>query len=278
MRMRGVLRFFYHPDLPFPGWIKSPPPVCAMELSRHRNMTSHISEQPMIFQKIHSLINRFTPLSKRKSWALNELDRKLAPYLSFRGGFFIEAGGNDGISQSNTLYFERYLGWRGLLVEAIPSLAETCKENRPDCIVENCALVAKEYSKKTIEIHYRNLMSMVRGGLLNPEEEERFLESGSTHLRGEDEPYSIMVPARTLGSILNHHRIQRIDLLSLDVEGYEAEVLKGIDFSRHRPEHILLEVRKEEVIVGLLHPWYREVAVINQSTGYADKLYKRVAG
>lgn len=39
--------------------------------------------------------------------ALDGLDDKFSKYLNFRNGFFIEAGGNDGISQSNTYYLER---------------------------------------------------------------------------------------------------------------------------------------------------------------------------
>jgi hypothetical protein len=59
----------------------------------------------------------------KRSFGLNELDVKLANHIRFRRGFFVEVGGNDGISQSNTAYLERYLGWRGLLIEPIPELA-----------------------------------------------------------------------------------------------------------------------------------------------------------
>ncbi|KAK7005376.1 hypothetical protein SK128_013969, partial [Halocaridina rubra] len=37
-----------------------------------------------------------------------------------KDGFFIEAGAVDGEHFSNSLYFEKYLGWRGLLVEPFP--------------------------------------------------------------------------------------------------------------------------------------------------------------
>jgi hypothetical protein len=37
-----------------------------------------------------------------------------------RGGFFIEAGAHDGVEASNTLYFEKKMGWTGLLVEPNP--------------------------------------------------------------------------------------------------------------------------------------------------------------
>jgi hypothetical protein len=41
-----------------------------------------------------------------------------------RNGFFIECGANDGMFQSNTVYFERKYSWTGLLVEANPRLAK----------------------------------------------------------------------------------------------------------------------------------------------------------
>src|SRR5215831_4591146 len=78
----------------------------------------------------------------RHSFGLNLLDVKLAEHLSSRRGFFVEAGANDGLAQSNTLYLERYLGWRGLLVEPIPELARLCRVNRPRAMVEECALVS----------------------------------------------------------------------------------------------------------------------------------------
>ena len=51
--------------------------------------------------------------------ALDGLDAKLEQHLDFDGGFFVEAGANDGLTQSNTYYFERWRGWRGLLVTVL---------------------------------------------------------------------------------------------------------------------------------------------------------------
>ena len=64
-------------------------------------------------------------------YALNDLDRKLEKYLDFDNGVFVEAGANDGINQSNTLYLESRRGWRGVLVEALPVLYEQCRRHRP---------------------------------------------------------------------------------------------------------------------------------------------------
>ena len=35
-------------------------------------------------------------------------------------GTFVELGGRDGLMHSNTLFYERCLGWRGVLFEAKP--------------------------------------------------------------------------------------------------------------------------------------------------------------
>src|SRR5450631_929326 len=76
--------------------------------------------------------------------ALNDLDQKLKRYLDFENGFFIEAGGNDGLTQSNTYWFERFRGWRGILVEAVPDQARRCAKNRPRADIVNAALVAAD--------------------------------------------------------------------------------------------------------------------------------------
>src|SRR5262245_53916520 len=76
--------------------------------------------------------------------ALNDLDRKLARYLDYHDGFFVEAGANDGIRQSNTYWFERFRGWRGILVEGVPELVAAARRNRPGARVFEAALVAND--------------------------------------------------------------------------------------------------------------------------------------
>jgi len=207
-------------------------------------------------------------------YGLNKLDKKLASYIDFNNGFFIEAGANNGISQSNTLYFEKYMSWRGLLIEAIPALAEQCRKNRRKCIVENCALVSKNYPDDHIEMQYCNLMSLVKGGLGNQETETLHLESGKKFLRPDEEIYAVSVPTATLSSILDKHKISKVDLLSLDVEGYEPEVLQGIDFYRHRPVFMLIEVRDRSLVETIISPWYKLIAILSINSDYEDILYE----
>ncbi len=98
----------------------------------------------------------------RRSYAKDGLDLKLEPFLRKRDGFFIEAGANDGLKQSNTLYFERHYGWRGLLVEPVPEFAARCRVNRPGCVVEECALVGAD-GPEFLDLTVAGLMSVADG-------------------------------------------------------------------------------------------------------------------
>lgn len=206
--------------------------------------------------------------SQEQSFALNQLDLKLKPYLNFTSGFFVEAGANNGINQSNTLYLEKYRKWKGLLIEPIPELAEQCKVNRPNCIVESCALVPFGFEKPEIEMYYCNLMSLVKGAQKSQEADFQHLQKGEKVQQIKS--YELTVPARTLTSILDQYSISQIDLLSLDVEGFELDVLKGLDFEKYQPTFLLIEARYRTEIDSFLGEKYEVVAELS----HHDILYK----
>ncbi|MGD1711995.1 FkbM family methyltransferase [Dapis sp. BLCC M172] len=218
----------------------------------------------------------------RNSFALNQLDLKLTSYLTWEYGFFIEAGANDGISQSNTLYFEKYKNWQGILVEAIPELAEKCRINRSQSVVENYALVPFDYDRDYIKMYYCNLMSFVDGAIKSDEEKKVHLKAGC-QVQNINHSYEINVPVTTLTAILDKYQVKNIDLFSLDVEGFELDVLQGIDFDKYQPKFMLIEVRYRDrkAIDSFLRPLYEPVAVLSNSINqtlpersHQDILYK----
>lgn len=193
--------------------------------------------------------------------ALYGLDRKLERYLPFRDGFFVEAGANDGYNQSNTYYFERFKGWSGVLVEPIPELFRECVVERPRSQVFNCALVPAGYAEATVRMRYGGLMSLVEGALGSSKADEAHVRAG-TQL-GWDRNYEVSVPARTLSSVLDEVGVPDVDLLSLDVEGYEAQALRGLDLDRHSPRYMLIEIldktRGRQEIEALLGDRYERL-------------------
>jgi FkbM family methyltransferase len=203
---------------------------------------------------------------------LNGIDRKLERYLDFDDGVFVEAGANDGVVQSNTYYFEKLRGWTGLLIEPVPALAAECRKNRRGPVVE-AALVAIDRPGGTVELHYAGLMSTLAGALGDAEATASHIRAGLT-VQKLSRTYRLCVPARTLSTVLDEAKItQPIDLLSLDVEGAELAVLDGIDFSRHTPRFICVEVRAPAAIAAILEPRYRLLEVLTDLGTHRDLLY-----
>jgi len=205
----------------------------------------------------------------QRYFALNDLDKKLEQHLDFDGGIFVEAGANDGVKQSNTLHFETCRGWHGLLVEPVPELARKCRIRRPRSIVEAVALVAPMEAGRPVTLRYADLMSVIKGGMKTAEEEQKHVEAG---IKVQELPntFEIEVPSATLSGLFDKHGISQVHLLSLDLEGYERKALEGLDFSRHRPQFILVEARYRDEIEQYLAPYYE----LKEELSHHDLLFQ----
>ncbi len=213
------------------------------------------------------------------SVGLDGIDRELVDLLGHkRNGIFIEAGANDGISQSNTYYLEKVLNWSGILVEPLPDLAAKCFAQRDRAVVYNAALVREGYGQETVPIQPANLMSVINDGVLSPEEVHRHLERAQ-HYEQIEQTEPLQVNARTLSSILTDAQIHQVDFFSLDVEGYEFEVLKGLDLNLFRIDRIFVETRTSnegDITRHLSAHGYREERTWQQAA-YKNILFRRSA-
>lgn len=207
--------------------------------------------------------------------ALHDLDRKLERYLGFDGGYFVEAGANDGFTQSNTYYFERFRDWHGILIEPIPELYARCRRCRPGSTVVQAALVAPDYNQSEMAMQYAGLMSVSENAFGDAEMRRRHIEAGLQQ-SGVSGTYTIRVPVRTLSAIIAETAGSReIDLLSLDVEGAELTALAGLDLTRHAPRFICVESRDVGAVSALLSTRYDRVAVLWDNGNYQDLLFRR---
>lgn len=208
----------------------------------------------------------------RQYYGLDDLDKKLERYLDIDGGTFVEAGANDGIRQSNTLYFESQRGWRGILVEPVPELFEQCRRNRPNATVIWAALTEPSESRHQTTIRYAGLMSLAKGSMKTAEEENAHILAGCEIQKLDT--YEVEVPSLTLTEILETNSLSKIDLLSLDLEGYEHKALKGLNFEKFQPSFILVEARYIKDIEEILLDHY----VFAEKLSHHDFLYRRKAG
>jgi len=180
------------------------------------------------------------------------------------GGTFLEAGAHDGWTGSNTYGLEAIWGWRGALVEPVPELYRECCVNRPRAKNFHAALVSADYPPPTITLETAGLLStLVDSPLL-----EQSRQSATNHY-GAYSARQISVPARTLDSLILECGFAQLDFLSLDVEGFEEQALRGLDFERRAPRFILVEANFPEPVHQLLAPRYDLVARL----GDCDRFY-----
>lgn len=187
-------------------------------------------------------------------YGLNGLDRKLEAYLDYDGGYFVELGANDGVSQSNTCYFEKERGWRGLLIEPVLHNFLKCRANRSRENAFACvACVSFSYDQSHVNLIYSNLMTTPTGVETDISDPRSHAYSGKVYLQRDELPVEIIAPAKTLTTLLSDANAPLvIDLLSLDVEGAELEVLKGIDHKRYRFKYVLIECRDEKSLAAYM--------------------------
>lgn len=154
-------------------------------------------------------------------------DSDVMNYHYIKNGYFVEVGAYDGDKLSNTYSLEHYFGWKGILIEANPIIFESLKKNRPNakCIDKAC------YSKTglTLKFKLEGLLSGIQDNL-------------NTYKQKLETSNEVAVETETLTSILDRCDAPKaIDFLSIDVEGAEMEVLKGIDFHRYSFYFITVE-------------------------------------
>lgn len=144
-------------------------------------------------------------------------------------GVFVDVGAHDGITFSNTLFFEKELGWTGVAIEPNPDVFEQLLANRNCFAVHGCISSSpgpKRYLKVT---GYSEMLS----GLVDhydPRHLERVRREVAEHGGSIDE---IEVPSFTLNEIVENRKLKHINYLSVDVEGAEVDVLRSLDFRRH---------------------------------------------
>jgi len=185
--------------------------------------------------KFKTFIKKF-----KKYNAYHQLDKKLLKYLNYKNGTYIDCGANDGVNQSTTWYFEKYLNWNGILIEPIPDVFYELKKNRSKRnYFYNTALTDFNYNSKTIKFNLNKYDTLTGSVFSN----NQFKKKTQT----------IKVQATTLDQIIKKNKSYKlIDLFSLDVEGYEFKVLNGINFQNIKFKFLLIETEFPEKLINFM--------------------------
>ncbi|MDX2154346.1 MAG: FkbM family methyltransferase [Bryobacteraceae bacterium] len=147
---------------------------------------------------------------------------------------YLDVGAASPVGHNNTYLFYT-LGGSGVLVEANDEYGEAYSSIRPRDTVEAVAVVpSRMRNQELVSFH---LLNSPGWNTVSTEHAEVASRLGKGSLRR-----TLSVPCRTLNEIMAwHFTDKRLDILSLDIEGIDAEVLSEIDFSRFRPRAIVAE-------------------------------------
>lgn len=154
----------------------------------------------------------------------------LAGLFAGRTGRYLDIGANHPVRINNTYLLYR-AGWRGVSVEPIQRLVTLHRMFRRHDTALRAGVGARTGSSEFFE------MSPDVYSTFDPAEAEAIADKGRVRL-----VRRYRVPILTLTDlVLKHFDGQSPDLLSIDVEGHEAEVVAGLDFDRVHPEIVCIE-------------------------------------
>ena len=145
-------------------------------------------------------------------------------------GVCVEVGGYDGITGSNTVFFER-IGWHTLIVEPMPKFCRLIRSTRSCEIAELAASDSKGEVDFFVPLGVETLSTM--------EMSEKHLERIKNITNQDIE--KITVKTSRLDDILLERGFEKIDFITIDVEGHEISVLKGMSFDQIAPRILIIE-------------------------------------
>src|SRR6185295_17516271 len=127
-----------------------------------------------------------------------------------RGGVFVDVGAYDGEQLSNTLFYERTMGWTGLCIEPLPSAFAKLKERRT-AICENVCVADFEGESDFLEADDTGPFEKMFSGLSTHFDPRHVRRLGYTTNR-----VSRRVPVTKLSTLLAKHALFNIDYCSID--------------------------------------------------------------
>jgi len=193
------------------------------------------------------------------SYAQNHEDVMLWRALKdFKNGFYIDVGANDSKADSVTkLFYDN--GWSGINIEPLELHHKDLVEQRKRDINLKCAAGSASGELYIWECDVRGWATM----------DETVV---AKHIANDVQGIWSKVAVKTLKEICNEHVSRDIQFLKIDVEGFEKNVLEGMDFTQYRPWILVIEATKPNTSVENYEQWENIVISANYIFAYSDGL------
>jgi FkbM family methyltransferase len=143
---------------------------------------------------------------------------------------YLDIGTNHPIHGNNT-YLLYKNGARGVCVEPNPKFNEWIKKYRPQDKILNIGVGVSDSQSIDFYVITPDVLST-----FDKEEAERFSHEGIVEIKE-----IIKVPVMTINQIIDNNFETQPDLISVDVEGWNQQIIESFDFSRFRPKVFCIE-------------------------------------
>jgi hypothetical protein len=157
------------------------------------------------------------------------IDAVLKSKMKGRKIFYVDVGANHPFRNSNTYFFYKK-GSRGINIDATPEIMRSFKiVRRKDINLEIPISTVRKPMYFWIFKHSQyNGFFDIKKKFKHPDKVKKIIK---------------MIPSR-LSEVLDEHlpRQQKIDFLSVDVEGLDLDVLKSNNWNKYRPKYIIIEM------------------------------------
>ena len=152
-------------------------------------------------------------------------------FQGVKNGVFVDIGAYDGIILSNTLFFEKELGWTGLCIEPIPEVFAQLKENRTCKCIQGCI---SNLCKN--ELLFRAASSSVctemLSGLAKTYDPVRYQILTHEVNKTGGNLQILHVYCFLVNDLLKNNNIPHVNFLSINTAGGEYEIIESIDYDR----------------------------------------------
>jgi FkbM family methyltransferase len=188
------------------------------------------------------LLGRAWNMNKLKGYAQIKQDLLAFDFFRLHPAFhrvFLDVGAFDGMGFSNSrLFFEK--GWSGVCVEPVLKNYRKLESLYENTNVMTIRAAATDYEGE-LELNVATIPWAEDWGSDVSSSTDDALERWPDYVWEKE-----TVPAMTANSILEKNKVERVDFVSIDVEGHEMAVLRGFDLQKYKPQLLVVEYSSPE--------------------------------
>ena len=199
------------------------------------------SKNNNLFKKLYFLLENFRTRKLIRNYTVVGVDLLLDLFfksLKIKKGIYIDVGCNHPIFNNST-YILYKNGWSGINIDLDFHFIDLFNYFRPNDLNKQVACSDTEGEKELYFYHNKSALNT--------------LSKEAYELRNAEIEQVKKVNATTLNNIIesSKYKNNKINFLSVDVEGHEMSVLNGFDIEKYSPdivvvEYIDLSIKKEE--------------------------------